>query len=71
MIIVAAIVQNAGSEGIGPGALAFMLISMGAVVGLTGWCFYQILRTKRHFDPDGTGPDRSPVAGEAERERGH
>jgi hypothetical protein len=50
--------------GISAGALAFMLTSMGLVVALTIWCFARILRTKEHFDPDGTGPARTPVQGE-------
>ena len=45
-------------------SLAFMLLSMGAVTTLTAWCFMRILSTKKHFDPDGTGPARPPVAGE-------
>jgi hypothetical protein len=53
-------------EGIGPGALAFMLISMGAVALLTAWCFMRIMQTRKHFDPDGTGPARPPVPGEVE-----
>lgn len=53
-------------QGIGPVALAFMLISMAAVTSLTLWCFIRILSGRRHFDPDGTGPAHSPVAGEVE-----
>jgi hypothetical protein len=53
-------------EGISPGALAFMLISMGSVALLTAWCFLRIMKTRRHFDPDGTGPAKPPVPGEAE-----
>ena len=41
----------------------FMLVSMGAVTALTAWCFWRILRSHRHFDPDGTGPDVPPVPG--------
>jgi hypothetical protein len=48
-------------EAIGPGALAFMGISMGAVAALTAWCFVRVLRTRRHFDPDGTGPATPPI----------
>lgn len=47
-------------------ALLFMLISMGAVTLLAAWCFWRILSTKQHFDPDGTGPMHAPVPGEAE-----
>lgn len=61
----------AAQEGIGPYALVFMLMSMGAVTLLTAWCFFRILSTRRHFDPDGTGPAHAPVRGEVEeRERG-
>lgn len=56
----------AAQGGIGPYALAFMLVSMGAVTLLTLWCYWRILATRRHFDPDGTGPAHSPVRGEAE-----
>jgi hypothetical protein len=56
-------------QGIGPGALAFMLTCMGSVLLLTAWCFTRILRGRDHFDPDGTGPARSPVPGEVERPR--
>lgn len=45
----------------------FMLLSMGAVTLLAAWCFTRILRGKRHFDPDGTGPDVPPVPGRADR----
>jgi hypothetical protein len=56
--------------GIGPYALVFMLTSMGAVTMLTVWCFWRILSTRRHFDPDGTGPAHAPVPGQLEqRER--
>lgn len=51
---------------LGPFALVFMLFSMGAVTLLAGWCFTKILSGRAHFDPDGTGPARSPVRGEAE-----
>lgn len=52
--------------GISSGALLFMLVSMGAVITLTAWCFARILRTKEHFDPDGTGPAHAPVPGREE-----
>lgn len=63
--MVAAVMQ-AAEGGIDGGALAFMLISIGAVTTLTIWCFTRVLSTRRHFDPDGTGPARPPVAGEVE-----
>ena len=50
-------------------SLAFMLVSMGLVTLLTVWAYSRILRTKRHFDPDGTGPAHSPVPGRTERPR--
>jgi len=59
----------AGPE-LGPGALAFMLVSMGSVATLTVWCFWRILATRRHFDPDGTGPEKPPVKGRVERKGG-
>ncbi|MBA4157166.1 MAG: hypothetical protein H0X65_06785 [Gemmatimonadetes bacterium] len=52
--------------GIGLYALIFMLVSMGAVTTLTVWCFWRIISTEKHFDPDGTGPMHAPVTGEAE-----
>lgn len=45
----------------------FMLTSMGAATALAAWCFSRILRGKRHFDPDGTGPAHPPVEGKVER----
>ena len=36
---------------------------MAAVTSLTFWCFWRILSGKEHFDPDGTGPEHSPVPG--------
>jgi hypothetical protein len=44
----------------------FMLVSMTAVTSLTTYCFSRILRGKRHFDPDGTGPAHPPVSGRAD-----
>lgn len=49
------------------GALVFMLACMAAVTGLVAWCFARILRTKEHFDPDGTGPAHSPVPGREDK----
>jgi len=51
------------AQGLTAFSLTFMLASMGAVTTLTVWCFARILRGKRHFDPDGTGPARPPVQG--------
>jgi hypothetical protein len=53
--------------GLTPLSLSFMLISMAAVGILTFWCYSRILRGKKHFDPDGTGPAHPPVKGRVER----
>lgn len=45
----------------------FMLVSMGGVTILTFWSFHRILRSKQHFDPDGTGPASPPIPGRAEK----
>jgi hypothetical protein len=62
-----AIVQAAeaapSAEGISTGALIFMLTCMGLVTAMTVWSFYRVLTTRKHFDPDGTGPARPPVRG--------
>jgi hypothetical protein len=58
------------AEGLSTFALFFMLLSMGAVIALTSWCFWRILRTRDHFDPDGTGPAQPPVPGKVDREGG-
>jgi hypothetical protein len=73
MMLMLALLQEAervaeAQQGIGPVALTFMLLSMGTVTLLAAWCFTRILSGRRHFDPDGTGPAHSPVAGEVERE---
>lgn len=52
------------------GALAFMLISWFLVLGLTSWAYSRVLGNKRHFDPDGIGPDAPPAPGDAERPTG-
>ena len=51
------------------GALVFMVLSWVFVLGLAGWSFGKILRTQRHFDPDGIGPEVPPVPGDAEPPR--
>lgn len=48
------------------GALIFMLASWTFVIGLTVWSFVRILRSQKHFDPDGIGPAQPPVPGRAE-----
>lgn len=49
------------------GAIAFWVLSWGFVLGLTAWSFGTILRGKRHFDPDGIGPEAPPEPGRVER----
>ena len=48
------------------GAIIFMALSWGLVLGLTIWSFARILSGKKHFDPDGIGPASPPVAGRAD-----
>jgi len=43
------------------GAIVFWLASWASVLTLTAYCFWRILRLRRHFDPDGTGPAKPPV----------
>ena len=43
------------------GAVLFMVASWAFVLGLTFWAFARIVATRRHFDPDGTGPASPPV----------
>jgi hypothetical protein len=43
------------------GAIAFMAGSWTFVLGLTAWSFYRLLTDKKHFDPDGIGPESPPV----------
>lgn len=69
-IVQAAAAADSAAPGIGGGALAFMLICIGAVTLLTAWCYLKILGDKQHFDPDGTGPAKPPVEGKVEREGG-
>jgi hypothetical protein len=42
------------------GALVFMLVSWTFVLGLTFWSFGRIMRSEKHFDPDGIGPAVPP-----------
>jgi hypothetical protein len=50
--------------------MIFMALSWAFVLGLTFWAFRRLLsdQGKKHFDPDGTGPDVPPVPGRAERQ---
>jgi hypothetical protein len=48
------------------GAAVFMAVAWTFVLGLTFWAFRKILRTEKHFDPDGIGPASPPVPGAAE-----
>ena len=68
--MVAAVIQ-AVEGGIDGGALVFMLTSIAAVTVLTVWCFSRVLGTRKHFDPDGTGPAQPPVPGEVEGRKDH
>jgi hypothetical protein len=67
LALLQAAAETAAAEGIGSYALLFMITSMGAVTTLTVWCFWRILSTRTHFDPDGTGPAHSPVPGALDR----
>jgi hypothetical protein len=49
------------------GAIIFMVLSWGFVLGLTFWSFSRILRRKAHHDPDSLGPAAPPIPGRAER----
>jgi hypothetical protein len=49
------------------GAIIFMALSWGFVLGITFWSFARILRQKAHHDPDSLGPAAPPVPGRAER----
>ncbi len=48
------------------GTILFWALSWSFVLGLTAWAFTTILRGKRHFDPDGIGPEQPPEPGRAE-----
>ena len=48
------------------GALIFMALSWGFVLGLMTWSFRRILKNPAHFDPDGLGPAAPPIPGEAD-----
>jgi hypothetical protein len=48
-------------------AIVFMAGSWAFVLGLTFWSFSKLLRDKKHFDPDGLGPQVPPEPGETER----
>jgi hypothetical protein len=43
-----------------PGAIIFMALSWGFVLGLVSWAFYRLLTHKKHHDPDGIGPAVPP-----------
>lgn len=47
------------------GALIFWLASWTFVLGLTFFCFWRILRLRKHHDPDGIGPAGPPRDGAA------
>ncbi len=39
-----------------PGALFFLVMSWGFVLGLLIWAYYRILTAPKPLDPDGIGP---------------
>ncbi len=43
------------------GAIAFMAGSWIVVLSLVAWSYYRLLTDKKHFDPDGIGPEVPPV----------
>ena len=69
-ILALAVQASPAAEGTAGGlttfSWSFMLISMGVVTLLTVYCFSRVIATKKHFDPDGTGPARPPIAGDVE-----
>lgn len=72
MFAMISLLQDAAADaaraagGLSTFSLLFMLTSMGLVTLLAAWSFFRIMRGKRHFDPDGTGPAHSPVTGEVD-----
>jgi len=69
-LAMALLLQVNPEAGLTPFSWTFMLVSMGGVTLLAGWCFNRILRAKDHFDPDGTGPAHPPVPGRVEEKGG-
>ncbi len=49
------------------GAIIFMAISWTFVLGLMAWSYRKIMRSKDHFDPDGTGPQKPPIRSKLEK----
>ena len=49
--------------------MIFMALSWAFVLGLTFWSFKRLMSDegKKHFDPDGIGPEKPPVPGRAEQ----
>jgi hypothetical protein len=47
--------------------ILFWAASWTFVLGLTGWSYATILRGRRHFDPDGIGPEQPPEPSRVER----
>ncbi|MQA92451.1 MAG: hypothetical protein GEU90_19860 [Gemmatimonas sp.] len=62
--------EAAQADGLSGFSWTFMIVSMAAVTLLAVWCYARIFRGKRHFDPDGTGPEHSPVEGKVDQEGG-
>lgn len=48
-------------------AIAFMAGSWTVVLSLVAWSFYRLLTNKKHFDPDGIGPESPPAPGRAQK----
>lgn len=62
MTVLLAILQvQPAAEGMTTAAWIFMLTAWGLVIWLNIFAFRRILTTDRHFDPDGTGPEHSPM----------
>ena len=51
------------------GAWIFLVVSWSFVLGLMFWSFARILKTQRHFDPDGIGPAVPPEPAATDRGR--
>jgi hypothetical protein len=50
-------------------AIILMAVIWTALLSLITWSSSNILRGRRHFDPDGIGPAAPPVPGMAEKEQ--
>ncbi len=70
VVLVQSSAEARAAGGLSAFSWSFMLLSMGGVTALAAYCFSRVLRGKRHFDPDGTGPAHPPVKGRVERKGG-